>query len=115
MNDMERLTKRTPGGISVGKKHDIPRRKTAMDEDKMQISIGLPKEAWEAAAERVKIVAFGIADYLKKLNHEGQGEKDAEEWLRDAHLAYMAMMHVANFANDKCRFITFSEPPKEEN
>lgn len=67
----------------------------------------LPKESWESAAEHLEIAAPLLANVLRKINHDGKGEQDKEEFLAEMQLAVTAMRYVASFATDKCRFITY--------
>ena len=65
----------------------------------------LPKETWLSAADNIQKAAPLIANILKKDNIGGQGKESAEEFMTDMQLAYTAMLYVAEFARDKCRFI----------
>jgi len=67
----------------------------------------LSKEACEAAIERIEMAAEPVANVIKKTNYEGQGESDSGAYLMDMQLAISAMKYVAEFATDKCRFLTY--------
>lgn len=63
------------------------------------------KERWLCAAENVQQISSTIAQRLLATNYEGRGKQDANEFMTDMQLAYMALLYVAEFATDKCRFI----------
>ena len=68
----------------------------------------LPSETWREAAERIALAAPYVANYLRKINHDGSGEQDYDDFMIDMQLAYTAMRYVAEFANDKC--VIVAEP-----
>ena len=84
-----------------------------MADVKIEIGYALPKETWEAAADRLEEAGKLIAMWFLKENFEGRGQEDAEAWLADAMLAVTALRYVAEFAADKCRMIPVPDRPKE--
>ena len=76
---------------------------------KVEIGHALPPEAWLAARDDLAQVFQFVGEYLRKVNHEGKGEQDKEEFLATAQLAYQAMTYVAEFASDKCRIIVLPD------
>jgi hypothetical protein len=70
------------------------------------ITVGqeLPKETWEAAAERISKAAPLLAAWFKQQNFEGKGEQDAQDFMNDMLLATMALSAVA-MNPGVCRFI----------
>ncbi len=69
----------------------------------------LPREVWEAAAGRVAQFGMTMAARIEAANYAGRGKQDADELTTDMQLAYLAMMYVAQDANDKCRIITIPD------
>lgn len=82
-----------------------------MKEKIVKIEIGqtLPSESWLAARDDLAAVFPFIGEYLRRLNFEGKGEQDKEEFLAEAQLAIQALTYVGEFAADKCRIIVLPE------
>ena len=80
--------------------------------ENIEIGATLEKENWLAARDNLAQVFPIIADWLLKINGDGRGKEDAEEFMAHAQLAYQAMTYVAEFAADKCRFIVIPEDYK---
>lgn len=72
---------------------------------KIEIGQALPPEDWLAARDDLAAVFPLIGEYLKRLNGDGMGEQDKEEFMWEAMLALQAMTYVAAFASDSCRFV----------
>ena len=61
----------------------------------IKLGQSLPPERWLEAAEHLEEVFRFVADYLLKLNGDGLGKQDAEEFTSDANLALLALRFVA--------------------
>lgn len=77
----------------------------AMTTETIQVGYSLPPERWKAAAEHLQVAAPYLAEMMKKINYEGRGQEDFDDFMGDMTMAVMALAHVANFAADQCRFI----------
>lgn len=64
----------------------------------------LSKEDWKNSAENILKAGPLIASILLK-QAGPRGREDAEHFAADMQLAYTAMMYVAEFATDKCKFV----------
>lgn len=78
---------------------------------KIEFGQTLSKESWLAVRDDLAKVFPFFGEYLRKLNYEGKGEQDKEEFLAEAQLAIQALTYVGEFASDKCRIIVL--PDKE--
>lgn len=76
---------------------------------KVEIGQTLPKESWLAVRDDLAQVFPLIGEYLLKINYEGKGEQDKEEFLAEAQLAIQALTYVGEFAADKCRIIVLPD------
>lgn len=76
---------------------------------KVEIGQVLPKESWIAARDDLAKAFPFFGEYLRKLNFEGKGEQDKEEFLAEAQLAIQALTYVGEFAADKCRIIVLPD------
>lgn len=76
---------------------------------KVEIGQTLPKESWLAARDDLAQVFPLIGEYLRKINYEGKGEQDKEEFLAEAQLAIQALTYVGELASDKCRIIVLPD------
>ncbi len=65
----------------------------------------LPPERWLEAADNLERAFPVFARMFERKNFEGQGKKDAEEFMSDATLALIALRFVGSCASDRCRFI----------
>lgn len=72
---------------------------------KIEIGASLPKEDWLAARDDLADAFPVFGKMLRKMNFDGKGKQDEEEFLAEAQLAIQAMTYVAEFAADKCRFV----------
>lgn len=79
---------------------------------KVEIGQTLPAESWLAVRDDLAQVFPFFGEYLRKLNFEGKGEQDKEEFLAEAQLAIQALTYVGEFAADKCRIIVL--PDRED-
>lgn len=79
---------------------------------KVEIGQTLPTESWLAVRDDLAQVFPFFGEYLRKLNFEGKGEQDKEEFLAEAQLAIQALTYVGEFAADKCRIIVL--PDRED-
>lgn len=75
----------------------------------VEIGQTLPPEAWLAARDDLAKVFQFFGEYLLKLNYEGKGKQDKEDFLAEAQLAIQAMTYVGEFAADKCRIIVLPD------
>lgn len=71
----------------------------------VQFGETLPKERWELARDDMKQLIPLLGRLLLKINGDGMGKQDAEDFTNDMLLAVIALNYVAEFATDKCRFI----------
>lgn len=76
---------------------------------KVEIGQTLPKESWLAVRDDLAQAFPFFGEYLRKLNFEGKGEQDKEEFLAEAQLAIQALTYVGEFAADKCRIIVLPD------
>lgn len=85
-----------------------------MDNFKIEIGQALPKETWLNVRDDLQEAFALFAESLRRLNYEGRGKQDADEFLAEAQLAIQAMTYVAEFAADKCRIVVLPDPSREE-
>lgn len=71
----------------------------------------LPPERWLTAAEHLEIAFPAIANILERIDGDGRGREDAQEFMGDAVLALIALRFVGSCASEQCRFIAI---PKKE-
>lgn len=71
----------------------------------VQIGQSLPPERWKDAADNLEAVFPIMAQVLLKLNGDGMGKQDAQDFMNDAQLSLIALRYVAEFASENCRFI----------
>ena len=76
---------------------------------KIEIGQTLPTETWLAARDDLAKAFPFFGEYLRRINYEGKGEQDKEEFLAEAQLAIQALTYVGEFAADKCRIIVLPE------
>ncbi len=76
-----------------------------MADYKVQFGEALPKERWELARDNMKQLTPMLGRLLLKINGDGMGKQDAEDFTNDMLLAVTALNYVAECAVDKCRFI----------
>lgn len=76
---------------------------------KVEIGHTLPPEVWLAARDDLAEALPFFGEYLRRLNYEGKGEQDKEEFLAEAQLAIQALTYVGEFASDKCRIIVLPD------
>jgi hypothetical protein len=76
---------------------------------KIAIGYELPKERWICATKNLKQVAPAIANFLLRMNGDGMGQEDADDFTNDIMLACTALSYVAEFAADKCRMVPVPE------
>ena len=76
---------------------------------KIEIGQTLPAETWLAARDDLAKAFPSFGEYLRRINYEGKGEQDKEEFLAEAQLAIQALTYVGEFAADKCRIIVLPE------
>lgn len=79
---------------------------------KIEIGQALPREAWLAVRDDLAQAFPVLGELLRKINYQGKGEQDKEEFLMYAQLALQALTYVGEFAADKCRIIVL--PDMEE-
>ena len=80
-----------------------------MAEFKVEIGQALTKEQWLNARDDLAEAFPMFAEVLRRINADGLGEQDAQEFLTEAQLALQAMTYVGNFATDKCRIIVLPD------
>ena len=76
---------------------------------KIEVGQTLPRETWLGARDDLEKVFPFFGEYLRRINYEGKGEQDKEEFLAEAQLAIQALTYVAEFAADKCRIIVLPD------
>lgn len=76
---------------------------------KVEIGQTLPEESWLAVRDDLAQAFSFFGEYLRKLNFEGKGEQDKEEFLAEAQLAIQALTYVGEFAAHKCRIIVLPD------
>ena len=76
---------------------------------KIEIGQTLPRETWLAVRNDLAEVFPYIGELLRRMNYEGKGERDKEEFLAEAQLAIQSLTYVAEFATDKCRIIVLPD------
>lgn len=81
-----------------------------MGEIHVEIGATLPREAWLQARDDLAEAFPLFCKLLLRINGDGLGKEDCEEFLAEAQLAIQAMTYVAEFAADKCRFIVLPKP-----
>lgn len=64
----------------------------------------LTKEQWQDYIDEVKTAAPIIAENLKKINYEGRGQEDHDDYMASMIVAVAAMEYVKEFAADKVMF-----------
>ena len=79
---------------------------------KIEIGQALPRETWLAVRDDLAQAFPVLGELLRKINYQGKGEQDKEEFLMYTQLALQAMTYVGEFAADKCRIIVL--PDMEE-
>ena len=79
---------------------------------KIEIGQALPRETWLAVRDDLAQSFPVLGELLRKINYQGKGEQDKEEFLMYTQLALQAMTYVGEFAADKCRIIVL--PDMEE-
>lgn len=76
---------------------------------KIEIGHTLPAKSWFEARDYLAQAFPFFGEYLRKLNFNGKGEQDKEEFLAEAQLAIQALTYVGEFAADKCRIIVLPD------
>lgn len=79
---------------------------------KIEIGQSLPRETWLAVRDYLAQAFPFFGEYLRRINYQGKGEQDKQEFLAQAQLALQALTYVGEFAADKCRIIIL--PDKEQ-
>ena len=72
---------------------------------KVQFGEALPKERWQLAKDDMERLTPMLGQLLLKINGDGMGKQDVEDFTNDMLLAVTALNYVIEFATDKCRFI----------
>lgn len=76
---------------------------------KVEIGQALPSDTWLQVRDDLAQAFPTIAEILCRLNYEGKGEQDKQEFLAEAQLALQALTYVGEFAADKCRIIVLPD------
>ena len=76
---------------------------------KVEIGQALPAETWLQVRDDLAQAFPAIAEILRRMNYEGKGEQDKQEFLAEAQLALQALSYVGEFAADKCRIIVLPD------
>lgn len=71
----------------------------------VQIGQSLPPDRWREAADHLEEAFPLMANILLRINGDGMGKEDAQDFMNDAQLALVALRYVAEFASENCRFI----------
>ena len=64
----------------------------------------LTKEQWQEYIDEVKDAAPIIANMFLKMNHDGRGQEDHDDYMTSMIVAVAAMEYVREFAADKVMF-----------
>ena len=85
--------------------------KMGHEQQNIKIEIGqtLPRSTWLAVRDDLAQVFPYIGELFQRMNYEGKGEQDKEEFLAEGQLAIQALTYVAEFATDKCRIIVLPD------
>ena len=83
-----------------------------LNEDKIIMKIKINKdkavvltpEQWQGYIDEIMEAAPIIANMFLKINHEGRGQEDHDDYLTSQIAAIAAMNYVKEFAADKCIF-----------
>ena len=73
----------------------------------------LTKEQWQNYIDEVKMAAPIIANMFLKMNHEGRGQEDHDDYMTSMIAAIAAMEYVREFAADKVIFASIKEGPAQ--
>lgn len=76
---------------------------------KVEIGQALPSKVWLQVRDDLAQAFPAIAEILRRMNCDGKGEQDKQEFLAEAQLAMQALTYVAEFAADKCRIIVLPD------
>lgn len=69
-------------------------------------NVTLTEEQWQDYIDEIQNTAPIIANVLKQMNFEGEGQKDHDDYLTSQLAAIAAMSYVKAFAADKVQFGT---------
>ena len=64
----------------------------------------LTKEQWQDYIDEIKEAAPIVADMFLRINHEGMGQQDHDDYMTSQIAAIAAMQYVKEFAADKVHF-----------
>ena len=73
----------------------------------------LTKEQWQNYIDEVKMAAPIIANMFLKMNHEGRGQEDHDDYMTSMIAAIAAMEYVREFAADKVIFASIKGGPAQ--
>lgn len=71
---------------------------------KITKTTALTKEQWQEYIDEVKDAAPIIANMFLKMNHDGRGQEDHDDYMTSMIVAVAAMEYVREFAADKVMF-----------
>ena len=71
---------------------------------KIMKTTALTKEQWQEYIDEVKEAAPIIANMFLKMNHDGRGQEDHDDYMTSMIVAVAAMEYVREFAADKVMF-----------
>ena len=69
----------------------------------------LTPEQWQDYIDEIEQAAPMIANMFLRLNHEGRGQEDHDDYLTSQMAAIAAMRYVKEFAADKVIFVAVKE------
>lgn len=72
----------------------------------------LTPEQWQEYIDEIKMAAPMIANMFLKMNHDGRGQEDHDDYLNSQLVAICAMEYVKQFCADKVVFATVKEEGK---
>lgn len=75
-------------------------------------AITLTPEQWQDYIDEIKAAAPMIANMFLKINRDGRGQEDHDDYLNSQLVAVSAMEYVRQFAADKVMFATVKEEGK---
>ena len=75
----------------------------------IRIGYTVDKERWKQAAEDLQECGPVLAEMLRRMNADGRGQEDYDDFMADITLAVLALSHVAEFEADNVRIIPIRE------
>lgn len=73
----------------------------------------LTPEQWQSFIDEIEQAAPIIANMFLKMNHDGRGQEDHDDYLTSQMAAIAAMRYVKEFAADKVIFVAIKDGAKQ--